>query len=134
MPPTPIVVLEIDDNTPQDLAPFTNDVSMWNFKDDFNLGTRTAAETFRAIHKALGGSIFRGYPERVARTTRELLNGFVGAEEVTWLTGAELAAVGALLPTGGTSVERSLRMLFETVEVAGRHFGSDRVRLVFAFS
>jgi hypothetical protein len=134
MPPTPVIVLEIDDNTPCDLAPFTNDVSMWSFEDDFNLGTRTAAETFRAIHEALGGSKFRSYPERVARTTFELLDGLVGAEEVTWLTGAELAAVGPLLPTGQSSVEKSLRMLFETVCVAGRHFGPDRVRLVFAFS
>src|SRR4051812_10841287 len=114
MPPTPIVVLEIDDNTPPDLAPFMYDISMWSFENDFNLGTRTAAETFRSIHEALDGSRYRGYPERVARTTFELLNGLVEAEEVTWLTGAELAAFGPLLPTGETSVEKSLRMLFET--------------------
>jgi len=41
MPPTPIVVIEIDDNTPANMAPFTNDVSMWSFSDDLNLGTRT---------------------------------------------------------------------------------------------
>jgi hypothetical protein len=44
-----------------------------------------------------------------------------------------LAAARSLLPTGETGVERTLRMLFETVELAGRHFGPDRVRLVFAF-
>ena len=134
MPPTPIVVLEIDDSTPADQAPFTQDVSMWSFANDQNLGTRTASETFRTIHEASDGSRSRGYPERVTRATFELLNGFVEAEEVTWRDGAELAACHSLLPTGETAVEKSLHMLFETVATAGRHFGPDRMRLVFAFS
>ena len=62
-----------------------------------------------------------------------LLDRLVEAEEVTWLTGAELAAERSFFPTGESAVERTLRMVFETVEVAGRHFGPDRVRLVFAF-
>jgi hypothetical protein len=134
MPPTPIVVLEIDDNTPPHVPPFTNDVSMWSFEHDLNLGTRTAAETFRAFHEALDGSKFRGYPERVARATFAVFNGRVQAEEVTWLSGTELAASAALIPTGGASIERSLRKLFDTVAVTGRQFGMDRVRLVFTFS
>jgi hypothetical protein len=128
-----MVVLEIDDNTPGDLPPFTYDVSVWSFRHDFNLQTRTGAETFRKIHEALGGSKFRGYPEKVARATWELLDGFVDDDEVTWLTGTELADVRSCLPTGASGIERSLRMVFDTVEVAGRHFGPDRVRLVFAF-
>lgn len=134
MPATPLVVLEIDDNTPPELAPFTCDVSAWSFKHDYNLGTRTAAETFRAVHAALDGSRFRGYPDRAARATVGLLDAAVGADEVTWLTGAELAAAGHLVPAGDSGVERSVRMLFETVALAGRYFGPDRVRLVFAFS
>ena len=55
MPSTPIVVLEIDDNTPRELPPFTMDVSAWSFQHDFNLATRTAAETFRKINAAAGG-------------------------------------------------------------------------------
>jgi hypothetical protein len=133
MPSTPIVVLEIDDNTPRELPPFAMDVSAWSFQHDFNLATRTAAETFRKIHSALWDSKFRGYPDRVAPSTWELFDGLVEAEEVTWLTGAELAAARSFLPTGESAVERTLKMLFETVEVAGRHFGPDRVRLVFAF-
>jgi hypothetical protein len=133
MPSTPIVVLEIDDNTPRELPPFTMDVSAWSFQHDFNLATRTAAETLRKINAALSGSKFRGYPDKVAPSTWELLDRLVEAEEVTWLTGTELAAARSLLPTGETGVERTLRMLFETVELAGRHFGPDRVRLVFAF-
>lgn len=132
MPPTPLVVLETDDNTPPELTPFTYEVSVWSFECDLNLGTRTAAETFRAVHATLGGSQFRGYPERAARTTVELLDARVGADEVTWLTGVELAAVGPLLPVGWSQVERSVRMLFEAVCSAGRYFGPDRVRLVFA--
>ena len=133
MPPTPLVVLEIDDNTPPELAPFTYDVSVWCFEHDFNLSTRTAAETFRALHEVLGGSQFRGYPDRVARATSELFYRFVGPEEVTWLSGAELATARSCLPSGDSAVDRTLKMLFDTVEVAGRYFGPDRVRLVFAF-
>jgi hypothetical protein len=132
MPPTPIVVLEIDDNTPPDLPPFTNDVSMWNCQHDLNLATRTASETFRALLERSGNSEYRGYPVRVARATVELFDGYVDPSEVTWLTGAEVAAVRDCFPSGDTEVERSLRMLQETVEVAGRSFGLDRVRLVFA--
>ncbi len=134
MPPTPIAVLEIDDNTPRDLEPFTNGVSMWSFRSDFNLATRTAAETFRAIHEAIDHSRFRGYPKNVASATVKLFDAFVTPDEVTWLTGAELATASDLLPKGPDSVCKTLRMVFEIVEVAARHFGADRVRLVFAFA
>ena len=132
MPTMPLVVLEIDDNTPPDLPPFTHDVSVWSFADDLNVSTRTGTDTFRAVHAALDGSRFRGYPERAARTTVELLDSLVDSG-VTWLTGTELATAGPLLPAGNEPVERSLRLLFQTVELAGRHFGPDRVRLVFGF-
>src|SRR5690348_4338251 len=79
MPPTPKVVLEIDDNTPAGEPPFTYDVSMWSFDDDLNLATRTGAEVFREMHKAADSSRFRGYPERAAQGTVELFNAFVDA-------------------------------------------------------
>lgn len=106
---------------------------MWNFRHDFNLATRTATETFRALLERSGGSEYRGYPLRVARATAELFDGLVEPSEVTWLTGAEIAAGRDCFPSGDTEVERSLKMLQDTVEVAGRYFGPDRVRLVFAF-
>src|SRR5687768_14210933 len=98
MQPTPLVVIEIDDNTPSDQQPFSNDASVWNLKDDFNLHTRTAADTFRAIH-ALYEARFRGFPIEAARATLELFHGFVDAEEVTWLNGAELTAARSCFPT-----------------------------------
>ena len=133
MPPTPLVVLEIDDNTPADGAPFTYDVSMWSFADDLNLRTRTAAGTFRNLLSLAGSGTFRGYPERAAAATKSLFDGFVVESEVTWLTARELAGDRRWLPTGNSEVERSLQMLFETIDVAARHFGLDRIRLVFAF-
>jgi len=133
MPPTPKVTLEIDDNSPEDAPAFTSDPSTWSFDDDFNHGTRTAAETFRAMHKHVGGSIFRGYPERASKATLGLFDRFVDADEVTWLSAAELSGERPWLPTGTSHVERSMQMLFETVDVAARHFGPERVRLVFAF-
>lgn len=134
MPPTPLVILEFDDGTPCREPPFTYDGSMWSFRHDFNLHTRTAAEVFRAMHEAVGGSVFRGYPPNVARATRELLHGYVDAAEVTWVSASEVAEGDrAWLPAGDETVERGLRLLFETVEAAARQFGHDRVRLVFAF-
>ena len=87
MPSTPIVVLEIDDNTPRELPPYTMDVSAWSFQHDFNLATRTAAETFRKIHVAFGGSKFRGFPDNVPPSTWELLDRLAESDQVTWLTG-----------------------------------------------
>lgn len=133
MPVTPTVVLEIDDNTPADQKPFTNDVSLWDFSEDLNLHTRTAAEVFRKLHDAVDSSAFRGYPERATRATRELFGGLFESSEITWITAAEIPPDRVWLPTGDSSVERSVRMLFETLDVAARHFGADRVRLVFAF-
>src|SRR4051812_5104322 len=74
MPPTPKVVLKIDDNTPAGEPPFTYDVTLWSFDDDLNLATRTAAGVFREMHKAADSSRFRGYPHRAARGTVELFN------------------------------------------------------------
>ena len=133
MPPTPLVVLEIDDTTPRGLAPFSHDVSVWSFEHDLNLHTRTAAQAFRTLHEIQGGSKFRGYPDTIAPATSRLFDSFVDASEVTWLTGTEVAAGRSCVPTGDSDVVRSLRMLFDVVEVAARHFGPDRVRLVFAF-
>jgi hypothetical protein len=135
MPPTPKVVLEIDDNTPADMPPFTCDVSMWSFGDDLNLATRTGAEVFRNLHEAVDSSRFRGYPERAAGGTVELFGALVDAPEVTWLTAAELAGDRPWLPRGhpDDAVHRTLYAVFRTVDVVASHFGRDRVRLVFAF-
>ena len=133
MPPTPFVFLEIDDNTPADLPAFTHDVSVWSFAGDLNLRTRTAAEAFRSLHVAQGRSEFRGHPPRMADGTIAALRNLADPSEVTWLSGAEVLAGRNCLRTGDGEVERTLRMLFDTVEVVARHFGADRVRLVFAF-
>src|SRR4051794_34572750 len=98
MPPTPKVVLEIDDNTSADLPPFTNDVSMWSFDADLNLASRTGAEVFRKMHESADSSRFRGYPERAAAGTVKLFDSFVDASEVTWLTAAEVGSERPWLP------------------------------------
>ena len=134
MPPTPMVVLEFDDNTPTNEPPFAYDVSMWSLEHDYKLRTRTAAETFRKLHEAAGGSKFRGYPVNTSRGTHALLEGFVDPGEVTWLSAAELQGERAWLPKGDSEVERGLHMLFDAMDVAARLFGADRVRLVFAFA
>jgi hypothetical protein len=133
MPPTPKVVLEIDDNSPDDAPSFTSEPSMWSFANDLNHSTRTAAETFREMHRVVGGSVFRGYPKRASQATIELFDRFAEANEVTWLSAQELSSGRPWLPTGETPVERSMRILFEAVDIAAGYFGPDRVRLVFAF-
>src|SRR4051794_17667790 len=100
MPPTPKVTLEIDDNSPEDAPPFTSDPSTWTFDGDFNHATRTAADTFRAMHKHTGGSLFRGYPHRASNATRSLFDPLVAVDEITWLSATELAGDRPWLPTG----------------------------------
>jgi hypothetical protein len=135
MPPTPKVVLEIDDNTPAGESPFSCDVSMWSFDDDLNLATRTGAEVFREMHKAADSSRFRGYPDRAAQGTVKLFDAFVDASEVTWLTVAELGTDRPWLPRDHLehSVVRSLHALFGAIDAVAAQFGTNRVRLVFAF-
>jgi hypothetical protein len=133
MPVTPIVFLEIDDNTPANEPPFTNDVSVWDFSEDLNLQTRTGTEVFRKLHLAVNKSVFRGYPKRAASATRKTFGDLVESAEVTWITADELPADRTWLPSGNSSVEHSIQMLFETFDTAARHFGPNRVRLVFAF-
>jgi hypothetical protein len=135
MPPTPKVVLEIDDNTPAGAPPFTYDVSMWSFDDDLNLATRTGAEVFREMHKAADSSRFRGYPDRAARGTVALFDAYVDASEVTWLTVAEVGSDRPWLPRDHpeNEVVRTLHALFGAIDAVAAQFGTDRVRLVFAF-
>lgn len=130
MPPTPLVVLEVDDNTPSEDAPYTCDVSVWSFADDFNLATRTAEKSFRLMHKAVCGGVFRGYPPNGSEVACKLF----GGDEVTWIGAAELAGERPWLPAPIDGVTRTLHALFDTMDVAARHFGADRVRIVFAFS
>lgn len=134
MPPTPKVFLEIDDNSSSGAPAFSNEPSMWSFVEDMNLATRTAAEVFFKLHEIVGASQFRGFPLRVSVGTLERLKGF-DASEVTWFTAAELAGDRIWLPGDhpDDQVYRTLRALFETVDIVASHFGSDRVRLVFAF-
>jgi hypothetical protein len=135
MPPTPKVVLEIDDNTPADKPPFTHDVSVWSFGDDLNLATRTGAEVFRTMHEAADASRFRGYPDRAARATVELFESFVEPSDVPWLTVAELGRDRPWLPRDRPedAVVRTLHALFGAIDAVAAQFGPDRVRLVFAF-
>src|SRR3954447_19195007 len=124
MPPTPKVVLEIDDNTPADSPPFTRDVSMWSFDNDLNLATRTGAEVFRKLHEAVDSSRFRGYPARAARGTIELFDALVDASEVAWLLAAELAGERAWLPRDypADAVHRTLDALFATIDAVASQF------------
>lgn len=135
MPPTPIVVLEIDDNTPASEPPFSYEVSMWSFRDDLNLATRAGAEVFREMHKAVDSSRFRGYPDRAAQRTVELFDAFVEPSEVTWLTANELGRERSWLPRDHREdeVHRTRHGLFAAIDAVASQFGADCVRLVFAF-
>ncbi|MCB9852245.1 MAG: hypothetical protein H6819_04045 [Phycisphaerales bacterium] len=108
---------------------------MWSLKHDLNLATRTGAEVFRRLHDVADAGRFRGYPERTTRETFELFDGFVDASEVTWLSAAEIDRDRSWMPTdlGHGEIHRTLKAVFETIEVVAKHWGSDRVRIVFAF-
>jgi hypothetical protein len=125
--------MEIDDNTPVEESPFSNDPSVWSFEDDFNLATRTAAALFQELQSRICSSTFRGYPPRTAPATQRLFGEFAEPSEISWFTAAELGTDRSWLPAAGSHVERTLRMLFETLDTAARYFGPDRVRFVYAF-
>src|SRR5256885_12153663 len=108
MPPTPIVVMEIDDNTPAQEAPFSNDPSMWSFAEDLNLATRTAAEVFQGLHDRICSSSFRGYPPRSAPAAQKLFGQLADPSHVSWFTAAEVGTDRSWLPSTDTHVARTL--------------------------
>ncbi len=133
-PPSPVVVLELDDNSlVGGAAPFTNEPSVWSLAYDYNLQTRSGAEVFRALHEIASGSIFRGYPVRAAQRTAEILGAFGDSSEITWLLATEVMAARPALPEVASSVRMNLALLFDTIEAAANYLGPDRVRIVFTF-
>ena len=84
----------------------------------YDLGGQHGAEVFRKMHEAADSSRFRGYPDRAARGTVKLLDAFVDASEVTWLTVAELEGDRPWLPRDHPedSVVRTLHALFGAID------------------
>jgi hypothetical protein len=87
------------------------------------------------MHKAADSSRFRVYPDRAARGTVALFDAYVDASEVTWLTVAEVGSDRPWLPRDHpeNEVVRTLHALFGAIDAVAAQFGTDRVRLVFAF-
>lgn len=133
MPVTPHIWLEIDDNTPADSAPFTNDPAVWDLTSDWGLKTRDAAEVMRALAGLDAGETRRGFPARAAEATRERVREVFDAPEVTWLSAAEVRDRRPLLGDMPAAANPSVLFLLDVVELAASRFGSDRVRLIFGF-
>jgi hypothetical protein len=127
--------IQIDDNTPQDEAPFTNHPSTWDLSHDSGLAAGKHYEFYAAISGVRNQSgreplyACRGLPPSGCETPKSLKE-LEGDFNVGWLTLSEIHA--ALQHMGvADKLAPSVLLLLRTMACAEEMFGKDRVRLVF---
>jgi len=127
--------LLLDDNTPSDEPPFTNDPSTWDLTHDIGL----AGSKDYVFYAAIGGirntsgieSLFpwRGLPP--SPSTCDNLKDLADDDNVSWLTLTEIRASLAHQGADISSLSKYVRLVLRVMEVAEDSYGVDRVRLVF---
>jgi hypothetical protein len=129
--------LQIDDNTPPDEPPFTNDPSTWDLSMDIGLATGKDYEFFAAICGVRNTSdihpLFpcRGLPPSRFQDLREI-NG--DEPNVSWLTLSEIGQSFEHMQIEVSSLSRPVQMLLQTMQIAENLYGPDRVRFIFQVS
>jgi hypothetical protein len=127
--------LIIDDNTPPDRPPFTNDPSTWDLTDDIGL----SGSKDYAFYAAIGGIrnttgreplfAWRGLPA-VTSTNNRLMQ-MADDYNVSWLTLSEIRAALTHMGVEVSSLTRYVRLVLLAMAAAEEIHGIDRVRLVF---
>lgn len=127
--------LLIDDNTPVEQPPFTNDPSTWDLTHDLGLGG-SKDYTFYA---AIGGIrnttgieplfSWRGIPP--VRSTCQRLMEMADDYNVSWLTLSEIRSALAHHGVDASQLSRYVRLVLLAMGAAEEVHGIDRVRLVF---
>lgn len=127
--------LLIDDNTPADQPPFTNDPSTWDLTHDLGL----CGSKDYAFYAAIGGirnttgiePLFpwRGLPP--VRSSCEGLRELAHDDNVSWLTLSEIRAALTHQKVEIAQLSRYVRLVLLVMEAAESVHGIDRVRLVF---
>lgn len=130
--------LQIDDNTPPNDPPFTNDPSTWDLSHDYGLSSGKHYEFYAAICGVRNRSgispLFacRGLPPSGERDLRAHIDS--DDPNVSWLTLSEIQQALQHMHLGVGSLKRPVRMLLRTMQIAEDFYGRDRVRLVFEVS
>jgi hypothetical protein len=129
--------LAIDDNTPSDEPPFTNDPSFWDLSHDVGLRAGKHYEFYAAIAGVRDdngkGPLIppRGLPPYQANTPVADLYDYFG---VGWLTLGEIEEALLYKGVGRNSLAESVLLVLEAMAAAESLYGKDRVHLVFGFS
>ena len=130
--------LQIDENTPGDQPPFTNDPSTWDLSHDHGLSAGKHYEFYAALCGVRNESgISPLYPCRGLPPTgsRELRRRFDADDpNVSWLTLSEVHRALQHMKIGVETLKRPIQLLLRTMQTAEELYGRDRVRLVFQVS
>lgn len=127
--------LLIDDNTPSDQPPFTNDPSTWDLADDLGLGGSKDYAFFAAIGGIRNSTgieplfPWRGLPP--VRSTCERLMDLADDYNVSWLTLSEVRSALAHQGVEVPRLSRYVRLVLLAMGAAEGIHGVDRVRIVF---
>lgn len=127
--------IQIDDNTPSDQPPFTNDPSTWDLSHDCGLSAGKHYEFYAAIcgirNEAAKAPLFpwRGLPRTANR--HDPVQCLVGDYNVSWLTLSEILAAFMHMDLAIDAIARPVQLVLRTMAAAEELYGRDRVRLVF---
>ena len=126
--------IQIDDNTPKDEPPFTNDPSTWDLSEDWRL-----TEKHYDFYAAIAGvrnrfgiePLYpcRGLPSNVSERIQKEIP--TKAPNVGWLTLAEIHQALAHMNISVEMLDKSVRLVLSTMQTAEEYYGPGRTRLVF---
>ena len=128
--------IQIDDNTPRNEPPFTNDPSTWDLSHDIGLAAGKHYEFYAAISGVRNQSgreplyPCRGLP-RSGCELPDSLKELAGDFNVGWLTLSEIHAALHHMNVAIDDLNSSVLLVLRTMASAELMYGKDRVRLVF---
>ena len=129
--------VQIDDNSPSNALPFTNDPSTWDLSSDIGLASGKHYSFYAAISGVRNESgiapLFpcRGLPPTGTQMLRSI---DFDDPNVGWLTLSEIRQALDHMRIEIVSLKRPVQMLLRTMRSAEELYGPDRVRLVFQIS
>jgi len=130
--------IQIDDNTPRDQPPFTNDPSTWDLRWDLGLYGCKDYRFFAAISGLRNdGAIQPLFPRRGLPPTGNSFDPVLALQDehdsyVSWLTLTEVRSALEHMGIRYESLSNHVLRVLECMVTLERLHGQDRVRLVYA--
>jgi hypothetical protein len=130
-----IALLQIDDNTPRDQPPFTNDPSTWDLSRDYSLSSGKHYTFYAAICGVRNESgiqpLFacRGIPPTGSGDVQQCFDN--NDPNVSWLTTSEIYQALKHVNIAPDSLAKPVQFLLRVMQSAEDFYGPNRVRLVF---